>query len=45
MARAQQSVRHIAVLVPAGEDDPSNPTFCGSNAAFEQGLVPTFPFR
>jgi putative ABC transport system substrate-binding protein len=35
-ARAQQSVRHIAVLVPAGEDDPANPT---SNAAFEQGLA------
>lgn len=35
-ARAQQPVRHIAVLVPAGEDDPINPTL---NAAFEQGLA------
>jgi putative tryptophan/tyrosine transport system substrate-binding protein len=36
MARAQQSVRHIAVLVPAAEDDPITLT---NNAAFEQGLA------
>jgi putative tryptophan/tyrosine transport system substrate-binding protein len=39
IARAQQSLRHIAVLVPAGEDDPMNPALWGSNGAFEQGLA------
>jgi putative tryptophan/tyrosine transport system substrate-binding protein len=34
-ARAQQSVRHIAVLLPSAEDDPLNSTL----AAFEQGLA------
>lgn len=33
-ARAQQSMRHIAVLLPAAEDDPINLT---NVAAFEQG--------
>jgi len=35
-ARAQQSMRHIAVLLPAAEDDPINLT---NVAAFEQGLA------
>jgi putative tryptophan/tyrosine transport system substrate-binding protein len=39
IARAQQSLRQIAVLVPAGEDDPMNPALWGSNGAFEQGLA------
>lgn len=39
IARAQQLLRHIAVLVPAGEDDPINPALWGSKGAFEQGLA------
>jgi putative tryptophan/tyrosine transport system substrate-binding protein len=35
-ARAQQSLRHIAVLLPSAEDDPINPT---NDAAFEEGLA------